>query len=617
MINPQGDPQTVKTIQADDYSAAVLAKLIDCQDVPINNLPGALLEIAQKIKSCPNKRDVRAKAFTEAIAGLNGAMRPMSESVFRIDPHDPLPEPPEVKKPDESLESGAIDPLDDWPGPDLTEAYPDSDGHYSSAVASNAYNAAESLESENIPARRDDYFPELPESARIDQALGAGVGKWLTDYENFSRLWSPRAYDGFHTACGLWLLSTIAARRVSFHNGKQKYTNLYISLTARTSLYAKSTTAEIALQTLRCINVDWLLAADSATPQKFTSDLTTKLPDKYDDMTSDQKERARLRVGMSGQRGWYYDEFGQHVSSMMRDGGIMADFRGLIRRFDDNPERYEYGTIGRGDEIIERPYLALLANMTPDDLKPFARRGAALWGDGFLARFVLITPPIGERLRDRFPRGERKIPDHILKPLAAWHSRLGLPKVSIESGNLGKGEKPGNQLDITPVQATILDLPEDTVDAFNHYNDALLDILASDSIQNHDLDGNYARLADKALRVAALLASLDDKKSITIEYWARAQGIAETWRAGLHRLYNQINLPGQSQASENEERLLSIIQEKKNPTRRELHQYSKLSYKDIDFILSDLIKAEEIEESINGKAKRYTLKARSVENVDM
>ncbi len=144
MINPQSDPQKVKTIQADDYSAAVLAKLIDCQDVPINNLPGALLEVAQKIKSCPNKRDVRAKAFTEAIAGLNGAMRPMSESVFRIDPHDPLPEPPEVKKPGESLESGAIDPLDDWPGPDLTEAGTDSDGHYSLAVVIKAYNAAES-----------------------------------------------------------------------------------------------------------------------------------------------------------------------------------------------------------------------------------------------------------------------------------------------------------------------------------------------------------------------------------------------------------------------------------------------------------------------------------------
>lgn len=547
------------------YAYAILAKLINGQDVSIKGLNSPLAEIAQKLQAC--SRPARAKAFEDAIAGLNGKAKEIRAAVFSIDPMAPLPE--------------------------LQES-------------NNA-----------MPARHDDYCPELPESARVDQALGASVGKWLTDYENFSRLWSPRAYDGFHTACGLWLLSTIAARRVCFHMGKPRYTNLYISLTARTSLYAKSTTAEIALQTLRCINVDWLLAADSATPQKFISDLTTKLPTDYDDMTSNQKERARLRVGMSGQRGWYYDEFGQHVSAMMRDGGFMADFRGLLRRFDDTPESYEYGSIGRGNEIIEHPYLALLANMTPDDLKPFARRGSALWGDGFMARFVLITPPIGERLRDRFPKGERKIPDHILKPLAAWHSRLGLPKVSVESGKLENGEKPGNQLERTPVQPAVLDIPKETEDAFNNYDDALLDILQSGSITNNDLDGNYARLAEKALRVAALLASLDGKDSITLEYWARAQGIAETWRVGLHRLYNQINMPGQSQASENEERILSIIQEKKNPTRRELQQYSKLSYKDIEFTLSDLIKAEEIEESINGKAKRYILKSRSVENVDM
>ena len=38
---------------------------------------------------------------------------------------------------------------------------------------------------------------------------------WLEEYVDLSRIWSPRAYDDFHEACGLWLLSTIAARRLA------------------------------------------------------------------------------------------------------------------------------------------------------------------------------------------------------------------------------------------------------------------------------------------------------------------------------------------------------------------------------------------------------------------
>jgi hypothetical protein len=116
---------------------------------------------------------------------------------------------------------------------------------------------------------------------------------------------------------------------------------------------------------------------------------------------------------------------------MMHEGGFMADFRGLLRRFDDGADRYEYSTVGRGDDIIRQPYLALFANMTPADLKPFAKRGAGLWGDGFLARFALITPPEGERSRAQFPEGERVPPAELLTSLVDWHKRLGVPTSEI------------------------------------------------------------------------------------------------------------------------------------------------------------------------------------------
>jgi hypothetical protein len=402
-------------------------------------------------------------------------------------------------------------------------------------------------------------IPPLPEAARVDPALGIDACPWLDDYVAFSRKWSPRAYDSFHEACALWLLSTVAARRVFVHLGKPRFTNLYLALTARTSLYAKSSTAEIPLQLIHKAGLSYLLAADSATPQKFVSDLTTKLVNNYDGLDVEQQEYARLRVATAGQRGWYYDEFGQHIAAMMRDGGFMADFRGLLRRLDDTPERYEYGSISRGSDVVERPYLALLANLTPDDLKPHARRGSGLWGDGFLGRFALITPPEDDRRRDRFPKGERIIPGDILTPIVKWHDRLGLPDVAIEDV-YDKDDKPtgAKRLQVSEVQLEALTYGQDVFEAFYAYHDGLLDILQDSTF--HDLDGSYCRLGEKALRVATLLASVSGSATIEMNHWSRAVEIAERWRAGLHELYNQLNEPDESIEHQMEEKLLSIVQ---------------------------------------------------------
>ena len=559
---PAAQPTT--QAQADgvtpNFAACVLRKLIDCQSVNgyMDRLNNDYAELAGAILATPPNPTQRAAAFEAAITGRQDAAT-IREAVFAA----PL--------------DGDLDELLPQPPPD--------------------------------PGAVD--IPELPQAARLAPTIGANACPWLDAYVAFSRKWSPRAYDGFHIACALWLLSTVAARRVCVHMGKERFTNLYIALTARTSLFAKSTTAEIALQTLQRAGLDWLLAADSATPQKFVADLAIKQIENYDTLDLTQQERARLRGGLAGQRGWYYDEFGQHVAAMMRDGGFMADFLGLLRRMDDTPPHYEYGSIGRGSDIIERPYLALLANMTPDCLKPFARRGANLWGDGFLARFALITPPVGQRLRDRFPSGERLIPGELLTPLVNWHTRLGLPAVSLQDVKNQKGDITGaKRIEITPNVIIPLDIPPDTYEAYYAYDEGLLDIL--ERSDNHDLDGNYARMSEKALRVATLLASLDNQGAVTLPYWARAQAITEEWRAGLHNLYNQINQAGLSEEGENEEKILSLITRLKEPTRRELKQFSNLSYSALDPIISDLIRAGEIEKTTTGKTERYALSKTSV-----
>ena|SRR5215475_15476569 len=40
-----------------------------------------------------------------------------------------------------------------------------------------------------------------------DESLAAIASPWLDSYVDFSRKWAPEAHDGFHEACGLWVLS--------------------------------------------------------------------------------------------------------------------------------------------------------------------------------------------------------------------------------------------------------------------------------------------------------------------------------------------------------------------------------------------------------------------------
>ena len=135
----------------------------------------------------------------------------------------------------------------------------------------------------------------------------------------------------------------------------------------------------------------------------------------------------------------------------------------------------------------------------------------------------------------------------------------------------------------------------------------MLDILQRSN--NHDLDGNYARLSEKALRVAALLASMSGAAKIELNHWARALDIVEGWRAGLHHLYSQVNEPQESQESQNEEKLLSIVQKLGTATAADCKRYAPyLSTAEITFHLDKLEDAGLLSSSKTHKGtKRYKI----------
>lgn len=405
------------------------------------------------------------------------------------------------------------------------------------------------------------YVPELPESARVDTSQNEYACGWLDSFSMFSKKMSPRAYDGFHEAVGLWLLSTIAARRVRLTLGiKRFYPSLYIALTAPTTVFSKSTTVNTGYRVLQASGLDFLLTPDDSTPQAFINDMAGHVDNMYGAMTDEQKTAEKMRISFSSKCGWFYEEFGMKLEAMMRAGGFMADFRGMLRVLDDGKDKYVYKTMTRRDEVIN-PYLSLLANLTPADLRPHARAGGSLWGDGFLARFAFVSPPPRTRPnKGRFPEKETSLPANLITPLKEWHYRLGIATADIEEV-LADGKATGDwSVTVNETEVNEMGIGIDVLDSFYSYHDALMDMAADAAEEgDDDLNGSYGRFGEKAMRVAILLASVNGDETIESIHWARAQTITESWRRSLHNLKDHLTEQAPSQERKEHEKIIKMI----------------------------------------------------------
>jgi hypothetical protein len=431
----------------------------------------------------------------------------------------------------------------------------------------------------------DSYCPPLPEGVAFPEQASVGACKWLDDYVQISKQWSPRGYEHFHTTVGVWVLSGINARRTRLAFGPNgEYTPLFVALVAPTSQYAKSTTAGIGKKLLRQIKLDWLMCSDIITPQKLISNMAglKRLPTnarEWERLSSDKREKKLREFAMSGQVIWYYDEFGQQLEAMTAKTGVMSDFKGMLRRMDDCDIEASNDTITRDVERIESPYLALCANLTQADIQPYAGREAKFWRDGFFARFAFAVSPLGKPDKGRFPDGDLTFPESLTSPLLKWHEDLGIPKAyATEKSKDDDGNITEYEFTRDPLPHRDCTMNPAIADAFYRYSDALGDMIYDHHLEQ--LAGNYVRLPKKALRLAMLFASLENKGHIELRHWAKGQEIAEIWRQDLHNLYQQVNTGEISEASYAEDELLRIIRKlhkepEKPPTAREIARYYK------------------------------------------
>lgn len=459
------------------------------------------------------------------------------------------------------------------------------------------------------PAPLTAYVPPLDKAAHLPEGIERDACPWLDRYIQFSKYWSPSGYPGFHEAIGLWVLSTIAARRICLPLGaKMQYTPLYIALTARSGIYAKSETASVGVRVVRDAGLGYLLAGDNYTPQSFIKSMTGVVPADYERASDKTRAWIDLSVAFSAQRGWFFDEFSQLIDGMRKKSGHMGEFSGILRRIYDCQDSYTSSTIERGEEKVADPYLAMLVNMTPADLRSSGKRGSDLWGNGFFGRMAFIGPDKQGVLKGRMPNERFNIPADILMPLHHWHERLGIPAVSIEQDRdvpskyyVERGNFPENEV--------VFD--KGVFDAFYAYRDALSDLV--DTSDEMDLDSNYARFAAKSLRIAMLVASLENNGIISMPIWALAQSITERWRANLHAIFAQINEASPSFGESLENRVIGIVErwherEGKLPTMRNIRQnISGVPSKDLTQMIESMVRTGLLAEYVSGKTKYYGL----------
>lgn len=452
----------------------------------------------------------------------------------------------------------------------------------------------------------------LPVSAQLpkDAAIGACPG--LDEFVAYSSQAAPEAYPDAYPISGIWCFSAVAGRRVYLQLGPKKiYPNLYFAICARTTIVSKTETINVGKQLLQEAGFGHWLLPDRLSPQKLMSDMAgVMVPANFADLTSAQQERERKKLAVPGQKAWYYDEFGKLVQSITRKGSSMTDFSELLLQMYNCPSVYENSTISRGNEPIEDPFLTIIGSMTPANIRESAKRGSELWTDGFWARFGLICPPRDFIETNTWDMEPMSLPRTLITALQEWHERLGSPDCWIAPLTKENGDPTGKyQIEREAIKETACSITREAYGGYKRYREALRAMIVAST--NEDLDGNYGRLPEMALRMAIVMASLSNNNRIELRHWAKAQELAELLRKNLHELYAQINaptLPNETQAGRLEDEIIKHM--KKYPKGITINTLrtsylKKHSSKQLEELLEAMCRAGTAEMIKTSHAKKY------------
>jgi hypothetical protein len=136
-------------------------------------------------------------------------------------------------------------------------------------------------------------------------------------------------------------------------------------------------------------------------------------------------------------------------------------------------------------------------------------------------------------------------------------------------------------------------------------------------LKSENLDPCYIRLPGRALRIAALLTSLNGTggTEIRLPQWARAQQIVERWRRDLHHLIDRVEneRPAEDdRVQRKEHRLIALLRQGGWYSLRDLHVATKFPLPDLHTYCDILTK----QGLVTSKATTRTMKYHWQEEAD-
>jgi hypothetical protein len=380
-------------------------------------------------------------------------------------------------------------------------------------------------------------IPALPSELRVKEPTGY---KFLDEYVAHSRKWSPRSPAGMHEATALWVLSAASAGRVRYFDGEERKPSLYQLVVADSSTYRKSTCANIGKKLLEEAGLKRVLIG-RATPQSYFDQCLEKVPADYAELPEAKKEQVKEKLQSVAQRAWYADEFGSWAVGMLNPNSVAYGFLEMLLEVYNCPTEYSQSTRTYGTQAMEEPTLALLGSTTYAHLEKIAGRGSALWRDGLIARMAIITTsPTEQPSKAPFPEGRQQYSTSLLRALRDYDQKLGRDAIQVVP-RMAESKKPtGYDVVRQPAQKYYVDISPEARDASYEYDGFLIDCIATPRLVPEDLKPSYARLRDRALRIAVLLASVEGSAQpvVTLRDWHKAQAIVERQRYSLHHAYD-------------------------------------------------------------------------------
>ncbi len=413
--------------------------------------------------------------------------------------------------------------------------------------------------------------------------------RWLKTYLDYAHAISPMTPDVFHESAGLWLASTVIARRLclpmSFDN---VYPNLFILWLAPTTLYNKTTGLNIA-RGIAQKSFPFLLAPQNTTPESFLSDMSGREPTNFTDMSDQDKELWRKERDFCSQRGLVLDEISGLMANANREynAGLLEAF---LRFYDCDP-LFIRSTRAQGRVVVHNSYLSLIGASTPAAMIDYLKN-EHLWSMGWWSRFAIL---LAAEAKD-FQWQESKItdePPEILQNLLDIHHRL-----------------PSTKWPNPPTALNAL-FADGVYDIWSRYNKIVrYDMLVGDNDLDEILYGTYGRSQIQALKVAIILAALDwssDNVIITMQHLAQAISIAEKWRHGAHDTVNTIRADDFSRIEKRIIRQCSLHHPRGMSIRELYLQMHDRSPKDIETAVDQLVRMNVLESvQITGKVGRPT-----------